>query len=131
MKYLRTVLSGTLVWACVFTTFAVFAYVPGIKDSIDQQGVIADVLVIVYAAVGAAFYYKKGSKETGLIIGPIMALTALILDVLITVPFVEIPAGRTYHSFFTSYVLWVLVAINMTTVYVYWKRKVHLTPERN
>lgn len=124
MNYLRAILSGTIVWVCVFTTFVVFAYVPGLKDSIDQQGIIADVLLIFYATVGAAVYYKKGSKETGLIIGPIMALTALVLDVLITVPIVEIPAGRSYHTFFTSYVLWVLVVINMGTVYVYWRRKV-------
>jgi Family of unknown function (DUF5367) len=125
MKYTRVIFSGALVWLFVFTTFIILAYVPGVKDSLDQQGIIAYILLIFYATVGTTVYYKTGSTTHGLFVGLIFATIALLLDVLVTVPLVEIPAGRSYASFFTSYVLWVLVAVNISTVYVYWRRNVY------
>lgn len=52
------------------------------------------------------------------------ALTALILDALITVPFIEIPNGRSYQSFYTYPLLWLLVVINIATVYTFWRLKI-------
>jgi hypothetical protein len=53
-----------------------------------------------------------------------MPLTALVLDALITVPFVEIQNGRSYYSFFSSSIFWIFVDINSTTVYCFWRIKI-------
>ncbi len=77
---------------------------------------------IVFFAIGSAkFYYSKNYNMSGLQLGIIMSLTALFLDVLITVPFVEIPNGRSYESFFTSPVLWILALVNAFSVFLWEK----------
>lgn len=80
--------------------------------------------IVFFGIIGAKIYYKKVPKTNGLLLGIVMSATALILDVFITVPFVEIPNGRTYYSFFSSPVLWLLAIINALSVYFYWKKKV-------
>ncbi|BFM41768.1 hypothetical protein CFS9_04090 [Flavobacterium sp. CFS9] len=82
------------------------------------------VLIIFYAIAAAKFYYQKKHNINGFSLGILMSGTALFLDVLITVPFVEIPEGRSYESFFTSPILWALAFINTFSVYLYWKRKI-------
>ena len=82
------------------------------------------ILIILYANESALLYYNNGIKIHGLALGMIMSLTALFLDVLITVPFVEIPNGVTYNSFFSSPVLWILATINCVTVYCFWRIKI-------
>lgn len=79
--------------------------------------------IVFFGILGAKIYYKKTLKTHGLLLGIAMSATALILDVLITVPFVEIPNGRSYYSFFSSPVLWLLATINALSVYFYWKKK--------
>ncbi len=124
MNKIRAILTGSLVWLLVFTTFLVLAYLPRFKDSLDLQASIVAILIIPFAIFGASIYYKNGNKDHGLMVGIIMVITALLLDVLITVPFVVIPTGGSYHSFFTYPPLWVLVLINISTIYFYWKRKI-------
>lgn len=124
MNKIRAILTGSLVWLLVFTTFLVLAYLPRFKDSLDLQAFIVAILIIPFAILGASIYYKNGNKDHGLMVGIIMVITALLLDVLITVPFVVIPTGGSYHSFFTYPPLWVLVLINVLTTYFYWKRKI-------
>lgn len=124
MKTNRAILTGALVWLLIFITFAVLGYVPTIKDSLDLQAIIVAVLIVPFATFGASVYYKKGSKVNGVAIGLIMVVTALVLDALITVPLIEIPNGRGYQSFYTYPLLWLLVIINMATVYFYWRLRV-------
>jgi hypothetical protein len=81
-------------------------------------------MIILYSSTGAYFYYKNGSKTNGLTLGIVMSLTALILDALITVPYVEIPNGRSYQSFFSSPFLWLLALVNVITVYSLWRVKI-------
>lgn len=124
MNMIRAILSGALVWLCIFFTFGVLGYVPAIKDSLTQQVLIIAILIIPFATFGASLYYKNGNKENGMIIGFIIALTALLLDAIITVPLIEIPKGGSYQDFYTFPLLWLLVLINMATVYFYWRLKV-------
>jgi hypothetical protein len=122
---LRAVLSGSMVWAFVFSIFAVFSFIPGIKDSQMQQGLIVGAFMLPFAYLGASFHYKKGDKTHGLTIGFIMVAIALVLDALITVPFVEIPYhGSSYVKFYTNPLLWIIVVENMAIIYLYWKLKI-------
>jgi hypothetical protein len=121
MNSIRAILTGALVWVCIFMTFTVFDNIPILKGSLNTQATIVAILVILFAAFGASIYYKNGIKDNGLIVGIIMALSALVLDALITVPLIEIPNGNTYEGFFTYPLLWLIVVVNITTVYMYWR----------
>lgn len=124
MKNFRAISTGALIWLFVFTTFSLLGYVPTIKDSLNHQTLIVALLIIPYALFGTSIYYKNGNKVHGLVSATIMSLTAILLDVLITVPLVEIPKGGSYIRFFTYPLFWLLVAINTSTVYLYWIFKI-------
>jgi hypothetical protein len=128
MKIGRAILAGSLVWFFVFSVFAVFSFVPSIKDSALLQALIIGILIIPFAIFGTTFYYKKGDDTNGLTIGFVMIVTALILDVLITVPLVEIPYNNSsYKAFFTNPLLWMLVVENLAVIFLYWKFKLSPT----
>lgn len=124
MKYLKILLPGTIVWLCVSVSFYFLSFVPLINGSFKSQAVIVMIFIVLYANESALFYYKNGIKLHGFLLGMIMSLTALFLDALITVPFIEIPNGRSYYSFFSSPVLWILTSINSITVYCFWRMKI-------
>lgn len=121
---MRAVLIGALVWLFIFISFTALAYIPVVKDSLNQQAFIVAILIIPFAVFGANIYYKNGNKENGFIVGLIMVVTALLLDALITVPFVEIPKGNSYQSFYTYPLLWLLAIVNVMTIYLYWRLKI-------
>lgn len=125
MNYFRAIFSGLIVWICVSLSFYILGLIPSIKDCFLLQTIIVMFGIVFFGIIGAKIYYKKVSKTHGLLLGIAMSLTALILDILITVPFVEIPNGRSYYSFFSSPVLWILAITNAVSVYLYWKKKVN------
>lgn len=126
MLYLRAIASGVFIWSCVSLSFYALKHIPYIKDSFSTQAFIVMIGISVYAFLGACFYYKKGYKTNGIIVGIILSGTALLMDILITVPFVEIPKGRNYQGFFSNPVLWILVLITVFTVYFYWKKHIKI-----
>ena len=94
------------------------------------QWLIVAAFIIPSAWAGAAVYYKKEEvvSTNGFYSGAIMLATALVLDALITVPFVEIPYnGSSYSEFFTNPMLWVLVLENMAVIYLYWRIRIKST----
>lgn len=124
MIYVRGMLAGLFVWLCVSVSFYVLEHIPLIKDFFFLQAFIVMIAISTYAFLGEQFYYKRAYKTKGLFVGILMSGTALLLDAFITVPFVEIPNGRSYKSFFSSPVLWILVLITVFAVYFYWRRKI-------
>lgn len=122
MNWGRAILSGTIAWFCVFITFYILENIPFVQKSSTALAFIATFTIIIYAWFAAMIYYKNANKESGLEAGIIITATALILDAIITVPFIEIPKGSSYQAFFSNPLLWILVIINILTVYVYWKR---------
>ncbi len=121
MKYFRAISTGAFVWLLIFTAFAILGFIPLLKDSLNLQALVVGILIVPFAILGTTIYYKNGSRASGMTVGIIMALTALLLDALITVPFVEIPKGGSYLNFFSFPLLWMLVFINIATVYFFWK----------
>jgi hypothetical protein len=125
MKTTRAILSGALIWVLVFSLFAVLTFLPVTKDSEFLQGLISILLLIPFALLGAAFYWKKGDTSQGFIYALIMAATALFLDAIITVPLFEMPyTGRGYKEFCSNPLLWILVFENMAVIYSYWSLKI-------
>jgi len=124
MNYFRAIFSGFLVWLCVGISFYILDLIPFLHDYFNIQAIIMMIAIVFFAIVSAEFYYKNGTKTNGYKLGFIMSGTALLLDVFITVPFVEIPNGRSYESFFSSPVLWLLAIINALSVSFYWRKKI-------
>lgn len=124
MNIFRAIIAGAIVWAFVISTFVLLGFLPSVKDSLNLQGTIVGVLIVPFASLGAFLYYRNGNRDKGLPVSILMVATALLLDALVTVPFVEIPNGGSYQSFYSSPVLWILVAINVATVFLYWKKAV-------
>ena len=124
MNWGRAILSGTIAWLCVVLTFYVLENIPFFQKSSTMLAIIAVFAIVLYAWFAAMIYYKNAEKESGLLAGIVITATALILDVFITVPFIEIPKGSSYQAFFSNPLLWILVIINVSTVFVYWKRNI-------
>ncbi|WP_417940372.1 DUF5367 family protein [Flavobacterium sp. RS13.1] len=122
MNYPRAILSGIIAWLCVVITFYVLEHIPFFKESTTALAFIATFTIIFYAWFAAWLYYKKAAKKSGLLVGIVITATALVLDVLVTVPFIEIPKGNSYQSFFSNPLLWTLAVINVLTVFLYLKR---------
>jgi hypothetical protein len=121
MKYIRAIFSGILVWIAVSLSFYILEQILFVKDSFFWQSFMVTIWIVFFAIGSAKFYYSKNYNMSGLQLGIIMSLTSLFLDVLITVPFVEIPNGRSYESFFSSPVLWILALVNVFSV-ILWKK---------
>lgn len=128
MKISRAIAAGTLVWVMIFALFTLMSFIPVVKDSELQQNMMVYVFLIPFVSIGSAFYYKKGHKATsGFITGVIMATTGLVLDSIITVPFIIVPAGGTYVSFFLNPLLAITIIVFLAVAYFYWKIKVSPT----
>ena len=126
MKYLKILFPGLLLWFCISISFYILSFVPLVNSSYKLQVALVMMLTVIYANEIAKFYYKNDQRFHGFVIGLIMSVTALLLDILITIPFIEIPNGRNYQSFFSNTVVWILCALNIITVYFYWRNKVKI-----
>lgn len=119
---MRAIFSGFLVWLSISISFFILENIKLTKDSFETQSAIVLLLTVFFASAAAKLYYQNTIKTNGLKLGFIMSGTALLLDIVITVPFVEIPNGRSYKSFFFSPVLWLLVLTTIFSVYFYWRK---------
>lgn len=124
MKVSRAILSGIIIWVLIFVSFTVMSFIPVIKDSELQQNLILYIILLPIVIIGAKFYYKKGSKANGLLLGLLISITGLLLDAIITIPVVIIPHGGDYMSFYLDPLLWGIIAEFILITYFYWKVKV-------
>lgn len=121
MKLFRTSIAGGIVWLLVFTTFMILD-LAGLK--VTQQNLIVAILTIAFSYIAAIWYYKKGNTTHGIIVGLMMTPIILILDAIITVPFIMMPLNIGYEDFYSDYILWVLVVENIAVIYLYWRFKI-------
>jgi hypothetical protein len=125
MKTGRAIFAGALIWFLVLALFGVMDFIPATHQSTLLQGVIACVGIIPFALIGAQHYYKARDRSSGLTVGLVMISTALLLDLLITVPLIEQPLhGTTHFQFFTNPLLWILVLEDLIVIWLYYRLKV-------
>lgn len=122
MKIIRAILSGVITWTLIFVTFMILSFIPVVKDSEVQQYMLFYLLLIPILLVSTRFYYRKEGLH-GLTLGLIMAIVSLALDALITVPYVIIPHGGSYASFFTSPFMIITAVEFLLVTYLIWKSK--------
>ncbi|MCB0497424.1 MAG: DUF5367 family protein [Cyclobacteriaceae bacterium] len=124
MKISRAIISGALIWILVFLLFTLMSFVPVLKDSEFQQNLVLYVFLVPIVMLGASFYYKKGYGTNGFILGLVMAAVGLVLDAVITVPYVIIPHGGSYASFYLNIFLLITAIEFVGITYFYWKLNV-------
>ncbi|MGL1887595.1 MAG: DUF5367 domain-containing protein [Reichenbachiella sp.] len=120
MKITRAILTGSLMWVMVFTIFALLGTIPTFHDSPVYLGLSVAIFLIPISIFGANIYYKKSPPTHGLTVALTMVATALFLDLIITIPFYEIPYNNgSYTNFLSAPLLWILIVENITILYLY------------
>lgn len=114
-------ISAGIIWTLGVTAFIASYFVPIMPDPDVQANWTLSLVLIPLATLGAHIYYRKGHTTNGFVLGFSMFLVALILDVLITVPFLILPNGGTYTSFFGDPNFWFLAAEYISVVAAYWQ----------
>ena len=91
------------------------------EDPDLQANIVLMVAIIPAAYIGAHFYYKRGHKTHGVLLGGIMFLGAILLDAIITVPVFIIPNGGNHISFFTDLGFWFIGFEYVGIITAYWQ----------
>ena len=107
-----------------FSAFIGSFFVPIMSDPEAQANLVLAIAIIPAAMLGARFYYRKGHKTNGFILGGAMFFIAMLLDALITVPVFVIPAGGDHIDFFTDPGFWIIGLEYILAVVSYWR--IHL-----
>ncbi len=124
MNLKRAILFGALIWLLVFVEWSILVFAPYVKESINLQWTIHFILLIPIVGYATHSYYKKKSKDHGLVVGLIMLLAALVLDAIISVPLFILPQGMTYAMFFLNPLMLAGMLEFLLISYAYYRFKV-------
>ena len=124
MTHLRAFLAGIIVWMLIFFSFTIMGFLPELSNSPDLQNGLILLLIIPFVILANWFYYKKGNSLHGAYLGLIIIFCCLVLDAVITLPFIIIPEGGSYYDFYTDHGL-VIMGLEIVVVsYLYWRMKI-------
>lgn len=116
-----TLISAGIIWTLGVTAFVASYFVPIMSDPDVQANWTLSLVLIPVATLGAHIYYRKGHTTNGFALGTAMFLVTILLDALITVPFLIMPNGGNYISFFADPNFWFLAAEYISVVAAYWQ----------
>ncbi|MBU0957783.1 MAG: hypothetical protein KKF56_03145, partial [Nanoarchaeota archaeon] len=99
----RGVLAGILLWVLIFVEVSIVLFVFKLGAGSLWYLIVHYALLAIIIGVAANFYFNKRSvkpnAKTGLLLGLVMVVVAVVLDILITVPaFI----GGDYSLFFND-----------------------------
>jgi len=115
MKTIRAILVGCLIWILGSSFYTASYFIP-ILDNLElQANLVLAITIIPNAWLGAHIFYRKGAEMHGLKLGTLVATTAIILDAIITVPFLILPQGGNYRDFFGAPAFW-LIALEIVLI---------------
>lgn len=115
----RAIISAVIVWTLVMV-FYIASFSMHILDNAElQANLMISLALIPCAKAGASFYYRTGARTSGLLLGAMMVLIAIILDSLITVPVFFIPEGGSHLTFFSDPGFWVIAFEYFLIVVIY------------
>jgi len=115
------IISASIVWTLAVIAFIASYSISLMSDPDLQANWILSLALIPSALIGAHIYYRKGHKTNGFVLGTSMFLIAMILDAIITVPFLIMPYGGNYITFFTDPGFWLIAVEYVSVVAAYWK----------
>lgn len=131
MKTTRAILTGTIVWSLGVSAFIGSFYLPLLEDQELQANLALAISLVPFAWFGAKFYYINHSQTPGYKLAFTMVAIAVILDAIITVPLLVIPAGGSHEAFFSAPSFWLIALEYFLVVLSYWNLRVRPAAERS
>ena len=120
MKTTRALLTGSLIWILGVSVFLFSFSIPILSDPELQANLALAISLGILAWLGAKFYYSKKQTTSGYKLAFFFVLIAVVLDALITVPYLIIPHGGSYLEFFTAPGFWLIATEYFLVVVLYW-----------
>lgn len=124
MKISKAIIIGIVNWIIGVSVYSLSFFLPVFTSPELQANVCLAIVLAILGWFGAGFYYKDQIQPHGLIPTLVLAAVAIILDALITVPMLIIPAGGSYIQFFGDFTFWLLIIEYLLVVLLYWRFKV-------
>jgi len=116
----RALVAALVTWTISFSIYGLlYTILPNHHPEFLANGILTLVLVpVVYQTT--RFYYKASEQTNGLRLGVSMVSIHLLLDALITVPFLVFPTGGDHFSFFSYPGFWSIPFEYVLIVTLYW-----------
>ena len=121
MSLVRALIVSIVLWMIGALVFSIASMLPFIQEVPNGASWILAVLLIPLAIIGSRFYYHRGRKVHGVLLGLFMLSVSILMDALITVPMVILPSGGSYHSFFMDLGFWSVGMVYVGTVAFYYQ----------
>lgn len=120
MKTIRALITSLVIWVVGVGAYSLSFLIPLINDLELQSNIILALALIPLAWTGSGYYYSKYNSPNGYTLGLIMVFTAIVMDALVTVPILIIPAGGSYSGFFISASFWLIALLYFLVVFLHW-----------
>lgn len=115
------IISASIIWTLAVIAFVASYFVPVMSDPDLQANWVLSMALVPSALIGAHIYYRKGHKTNGFVLGASMFLVAMFLDAIITVPFLIMPYGGNYMTFFIDPGFWLIAVEYVSVIAGYWQ----------
>lgn len=125
MNKVRAIITGVLVWTVAVTVFSISFFIPVMEDLELQANLMLALFLAPTVSVATGLFYLNGATMHGLTFASIALGTGVVLDATITVPFLIMPYGGSYTSFFGGIEFWLIVAEYYLVSVGYWYFKVN------
>lgn len=109
MNYSRAIKTSVSVWTIGVLLFLLGSFFPLGNNPELQANLTLAIAFIPLGWFGARYYYKQGTPTPAYQLALVMALTAVLLDALITVPIFFIPNQIGHAEFFGAIGFWLLM----------------------
>lgn len=125
MNYKRAIRTGVAIWMIGVTLFTIATLLPISKDPELQGNLTLAISFIPLAWFGSRYYFKTEPQTKGYQLALVLAIIAIILDAIITVPLFFLPNGIGYAEFFGATGFWILMLeyTGVVLLYDYLRRK--------
>ena len=120
MSTIKAIIIGIFIWILGVSIYTVSYFIPFMENMELQANLVLATALIPCAWLGAKVYYMKGVNMHGLKLGAIVVLTAILLDALVTMPYLILPNGGSYQNFFGVPAFWLIVTEYFLIVFAYW-----------
>ncbi len=125
MKTLRTIGIGTLIWVLGVTLYTLSFFVPIMENAESQANLVLFLGIVPIVWLGCQLYYRNNREAHGLLLGLVFFAISGILDALITVPYLIVPNGGSYQSFFMDINFWLIGLEFILVSVLYWSFNIH------
>lgn len=107
-EFFRATISALITWGIGVTAFVLSYSIPLMENPDTQASWVLVLALIPATALGAGYYFKKGYRTNGRVLGTYMFGATILLDACITVPVFIIPDGGNHATFFGDPMFWLI-----------------------